>query len=61
MLEAMERTADRRSRARAAIVGSSDVASGMGRMLELRSDERVDPSFRIFRDLLAACGWLGIV
>jgi hypothetical protein len=60
MIEVMERTADKRSGARAAIVVGTDVAFGMGRMVELRSDERAEPNFRIFRDMLAASEWLGI-
>ena len=60
MVGIMESTADRRSAARAAIVVSSDVAFGMGRMIEIMSEERVDPSFRIFRDMAAAREWLHI-
>jgi len=60
MIDVMERTASRRSSARAAIVVSTDVAFGMGRMFELQVDERVAPTVRIFRDLLAAREWLGI-
>lgn len=61
MVEVMETTADRRSAAKAAIVVSTDVAFGMGRMLQGWSGEHSDPSFRIFRDLPAAHEWLGIV
>jgi hypothetical protein len=60
MIEIMMRSAKRRSAANAAIVVSTDVAFGMGRMLELQADGIVEPSFRIFRDLAAACDWLGI-
>ena len=60
MVDVMQRTGDRRFAAKAAIVVSSDVSFGMGRMVELWSDERVDPSFRIFRDMDAAREWLGI-
>jgi hypothetical protein len=60
IIDAMETTAGRRLSAKAAIVVSSDVAFGMGRMLEMRSDEVVDPSFRIFRDMAEAREWLGI-
>lgn len=60
MIDVMERSASRSPSARAAIVVSSDVAFGMGRMLELKADERVGPSFRVFRDILAARKWLGI-
>ena len=59
MLDVMEKTADRRRSARSAIVVSTDLAFGMGRMVELQSDERVDPTFRIFRDMDAALEWLG--
>ena len=60
MLAVMDRTADRRSAARAAIVVSSEVAFGMGRMLELRSENRADPTFQVFRDMDSALEWLGI-
>jgi hypothetical protein len=60
MIGIMKRSAKRRSAAKAAIVVSTDIAFGMGRMLELQADGIVEPSFRIFRDLAAACEWLGI-
>jgi uncharacterized UPF0146 family protein len=60
MLAVMEGTAQRRVTAKAAIVVATDVAFGMGRMLEMLSDDVTDPSFRIFRDLSAAFEWLGI-
>jgi ornithine carbamoyltransferase len=60
MLTVMEDTADRRAAARAAIVVSSDTAFGMGRMVEMRSEERANPRFQIFRDMIAACEWLGV-
>ena len=60
MLTVMEETADKRAAAKAAIVVGSDVAFGMGRMVEMRSDERAEPSFRVFREMAAACAWLGI-
>jgi hypothetical protein len=60
MLAVMESTAQRRVAAKAAIVVATDVAFGMGRMLEMLSDDVTDPSFRIFRDLSAAFEWLGI-
>lgn len=49
-----------RSSARAAIVVSSDVAFGMGRMVEMLSDKRIDPSFQIFRSMDDAREWLGV-
>lgn len=58
MLELMESTADRRSTAKAAIVVSSTAAFGMGRMVELRTEDRVEPTFRIFREMQEACDWL---
>lgn len=60
MLAIMEDTAGRRSASKAAIVVSSEVALGMARMVELRAEDRVDPSFRVFRDMAAACDWLGM-
>ncbi len=60
MLAVMEETADRRGPAKAALVVSSDVAFGMGRMLQTLSEGRVEPHFRIFRDMSDACEWLGI-
>ena len=60
MLDVMDASADRRSTSKAAIVVASDVAFGMGRMVELRSEERADPSFRIFRSMREACLWLGV-
>jgi hypothetical protein len=56
----MENTSDSRSAARVAIVVSSDSAFGMGRMVELRSEEGAQPAFRIFRDIASAQNWLGI-
>jgi hypothetical protein len=49
-----------RERAKAAIVVGSDVAFGMGRMVELRAEDRSGSSFRIFRDIGEASRWLGI-
>lgn len=60
MLEIMESTADRRSAARAAIVVGSDLAFGMARMLEIQATDRLHPSFQVFRDMAAACRWLGV-
>ena len=60
MLDVMARTAEKRSSVRAAIVVNSTVAYGMGRMLEMRAEEQSDPVFQIFRDMQAACEWLGI-
>jgi len=60
MLEVMESTADRRTAAKGAIVVSSDVAFGMARMVEMRSEERAYPSLRVFRDMQTARQWLGI-
>ena len=60
MLDIMEGTAGRRSAARAAIVVSSDLAFGMARMLEIQATDRLDPSFQVFRDMAAACQWLGV-
>jgi hypothetical protein len=60
MLEVMEATADRRTAAKGAIVVSSDAAFGMSRMIEMRSEERTHPTLRVFRDMHAACNWLGI-
>ncbi len=60
MLNIMERTSERRTGAKAAIVVNSEVAFGMGRIFEMRAEVRVDPSFMIFRDMEAACEWLGI-
>lgn len=59
MLQVMESTASRRGKAKAAIVVDSDLAFGMGRMVELRADGRLDPNFRIFRDMDEARRWLG--
>jgi hypothetical protein len=58
VIDVMTKTRGRRGLAKAAIVVSSDVAFGMGRMLELRAGE-LDPSFRIFRDMDAAREWVG--
>ena len=58
MLDVMERTEDRRGPARAAIVTSTTVAFGMGRMLELRARDRVSPDFEIFSDMDEALAWL---
>jgi len=60
MIAVMKGTAERRAAAKAAIVVSSDAAFGMARIVEMRSEERADPSFRVFRDMVAACEWLGI-
>jgi hypothetical protein len=60
MIDVMESTAHRRSAAKAAIVVGSDVAFGMGRMFEIQSLERAEPTFRIFRDMGDACRWLGV-
>lgn len=60
MLGVMQATSQRRSAAKAAIVVESDVAFGMGRMVEMRSEEHAEPSFRIFREMTEACRWLGI-
>lgn len=58
MIDVMEWTDDRRVAAKAAIVVSTNVAFGMGRMVEMWSDEQVEPSFRIFREMDAAREWL---
>ena len=60
MLGVMCETSEHRKEAKAAIVVSSDVAFGMGRMLEMTADGTADPSFMIFRDMASACEWLGI-
>ena len=60
MLSVMEQTSELRRKAKAAIVVSSDLAFGMGRMLEMSADDRVGPNFMIFRGIGAACEWLGI-
>jgi len=59
LVDVMRMTAEKRKAAKAAIVVSADVAFGMGRMLEILSDERVEPRFRIFRDFDEAREWLG--
>jgi hypothetical protein len=58
MLSVMKNSSAERSEAKAAIVVSSDIAFGMGRMVELRSEDEIDPSFKIFRDMTAAQAWL---
>ncbi len=60
MVEVMKQTSELRKKAKAAIVVSSDLAFGMGRMFVMRADKSVDPSFMIFRDMDAAREWLGI-
>ena len=60
MVRVMDTTAERRKKAKAAIVVSSDLAFGMGRMLEMTAEERADPRFMIFRDMDAAYEWLGL-
>ena len=60
MIEVMKASSERRAAAKAAIVVSSDVAFGMGRMLEIVSDGKVEPRFRVFRDMDSALSWLEI-
>ena len=60
MLQVLEASDDRRASGRAAVVVSSDVAFGMGRMMELSAEGHTEPRFRIFRDLGEARSWLGI-
>jgi hypothetical protein len=60
MVAVMESRRDSRAASKAAIVVSTDVAFGMGRMVELRSEGQTEPRFRIFRDMRVACEWLGI-
>ncbi len=59
MLQVMDATANERGDVRAAVVVDTDLAFGMGRMLELKAGERADPTFRIFKDIDAASLWLG--
>ncbi len=60
MVKVMRDSSERRAAAKAAIVVSSDVAYGMGRMLEIVAEGEVEPSFRIFRDMDSALSWLEI-
>ena len=60
MIDVMEETTNRRVEAKAAIVVSTEVAFGMGRMIEIRSNEQVELRFRIFREMDAAREWLSI-
>ena len=57
MVEVMRASDARRSNARAAIVVSSDLAFGMGRMFESWAQDQVDPAIRIFRSLEDAKAW----
>ena len=59
MIQVMEDTKDRRDAVRAAIVADSDAAFGMGRMFEMRAQDRAEPKFGIFRDMESALDWLG--
>jgi hypothetical protein len=58
MIQVMEETRDRRDAARAAIVADSNAAFGMGRMFEMRAEDRAQPRFGIFRDMESAMAWL---
>jgi len=49
-----------RAKVKAAIVVSSSLSYGMGRMLAQYSDDEIHPSFQIFRDMAEAVDWLGI-
>ncbi len=60
MLSIMHAAPVGRENAKAAIVVSSDVAFGMGRMLGAYTNEELDPAFKIFRDMSAAEDWLGL-
>lgn len=60
MIEVMEQTSGSRHAVRAAIVVSSNVAFGMGRMFELRVESEAQPRFMVFREMADACEWLGI-
>ncbi len=60
MMSVMRASAGRRGSARAAIVVSSAVAFGMGRMLEMRAEGEAEPRFRVFEDMDAARAWLGL-
>ncbi len=59
-IELVRKHQARLGRPRVAQVVSCDVDFGMLRMLELPSDSRLDHEFAVFRDLPAACAWLGI-
>jgi hypothetical protein len=60
MIIVMRETAERRSGAKAAIVVTSDVAFGMARMVELRTEAAESPSFRVFREMAEAEEWLDL-
>lgn len=59
MLEVMRATEHMRGEARAAIVVTEDVAFGMARMFEMKTEgSELQPEFRVFRDIDEAVGWL---
>ena len=61
VLRVMQRTADKRSAAKAAIVANTDAVFGMMRVLQARSEsQRLDPLFHVFRDMEEALKWLQV-
>lgn len=60
MVAAMRSSANPRDGVKAAIVVGSEVAFGMGRMFQLRTDEDLDPRFRVFRSMQDALEWLDV-